>query len=395
MKNFFTLEGRIDCLSYFYILLFTVVVRLVTILMNLDSTPGSILSLIILIGCTWVFVCAVVKRFHDLDMSGANFWRLFIPLYNIYLMFGLLLFRKGTVGANTYGNDPLESRVISASALPIISEKVEQVGGETKLIFIIIAVALAVLFVAYLVVMNLPDDKSSNTSTTKSGSNVPTPQTSPITSDIPKDTPPEPPKTRPISNPDYVKNPSAYVVDDSVFGKFSWGIKDQIVWVEGSVDSDTLKFSAVIVRGGEKILKVVTYYIPWLQNFARYGNYEGLVKKEQLTSNERCWEDGAREWLQQNIEGKRIAFLDEGPYYYRYLELMGNYRWLVEDNSGKFTVDLAAFVIANGYGRPGFDSEGAKKEYENRSYNTGYFRYLEDLEGVASLKKLGLWGSCQ
>ena len=50
----------------------------------------------------------IVRRFHDLDRSGAHYWLLLIPVYNIYLGL-LLLFKKGTVGPNRFGADPLES----------------------------------------------------------------------------------------------------------------------------------------------------------------------------------------------------------------------------------------------------------------------------------------------
>ena len=50
----------------------------------------------------------VVKRLHDLDLHGSRFWLLFIPFYNVYL--GLfLLFKKGTVGPNKYGEDQIST----------------------------------------------------------------------------------------------------------------------------------------------------------------------------------------------------------------------------------------------------------------------------------------------
>jgi hypothetical protein len=49
-----------------------------------------------------------VKRLHDLDRSGAHYWLLLVPLYNIYLAL-LLLFKKGTTGPNRFGPDPLQS----------------------------------------------------------------------------------------------------------------------------------------------------------------------------------------------------------------------------------------------------------------------------------------------
>ena len=48
----------------------------------------------------------IVKRFHDLDKSGWFVLGLLVPFFNIYLWI-LLLFVKGTTGANRFGMDPL------------------------------------------------------------------------------------------------------------------------------------------------------------------------------------------------------------------------------------------------------------------------------------------------
>ncbi len=52
----------------------------------------------------------VVKRLHDIDRSGAWFWAMLIPGFNIFLSF-MLLFLKGTVGPNQFGDDPLQNGV--------------------------------------------------------------------------------------------------------------------------------------------------------------------------------------------------------------------------------------------------------------------------------------------
>ena len=54
----------------------------------------------------WAGVCITIKRLHDLNRPGWHWWLLAIPFYNFYL--GLvLLFQKGTQGANQFGRDPL------------------------------------------------------------------------------------------------------------------------------------------------------------------------------------------------------------------------------------------------------------------------------------------------
>ena len=50
----------------------------------------------------------VAKRFHDLDRSALYIFGLLVPFYNIYLSI-ILLFQKGTTGANRFGPDPLAS----------------------------------------------------------------------------------------------------------------------------------------------------------------------------------------------------------------------------------------------------------------------------------------------
>ena len=55
----------------------------------------------------YVTVVEVKKRFNDLNRSGWYYLALsFVPLYQLYLVF-ILLFKRGTVGTNRYGPDPL------------------------------------------------------------------------------------------------------------------------------------------------------------------------------------------------------------------------------------------------------------------------------------------------
>lgn len=51
-------------------------------------------------------VCVTVRRLHDLDRNGSQYFLLSIPFYNIYLGC-VLLFKRGTVGPNSYGEDPV------------------------------------------------------------------------------------------------------------------------------------------------------------------------------------------------------------------------------------------------------------------------------------------------
>ena len=48
----------------------------------------------------------LIRRFHDTEHSGWWYFTLFIPVFNFYTLY-LLLFKKGSVGSNRYGEDPL------------------------------------------------------------------------------------------------------------------------------------------------------------------------------------------------------------------------------------------------------------------------------------------------
>lgn len=67
--------------------------------------PGLI-SIPVAIAITIDHAFAVVRRLHDLDRPAADFWLLFIPLFTAYLNL-VLLFKRGTVGENQYGLDPM------------------------------------------------------------------------------------------------------------------------------------------------------------------------------------------------------------------------------------------------------------------------------------------------
>ncbi len=50
-------------------------------------------------------IIQTIKRFHDLNMEGTSYFLLFVPLYNIYILFRLF-FEEGTIGTNRFGPDP-------------------------------------------------------------------------------------------------------------------------------------------------------------------------------------------------------------------------------------------------------------------------------------------------
>ena len=68
---------------------------------------GLVVPLLIAILIPYVLSSTfIVKRFHDLGKSGANFFSLLIPIYNIHILIGLFT-ERGTIGVNQYGDDPV------------------------------------------------------------------------------------------------------------------------------------------------------------------------------------------------------------------------------------------------------------------------------------------------
>ena len=109
-KNYFSFEGRVNRIKYFFI---TLICELLCLPVKIipEFTQNEMLQLqygIVLILAIIVSICVTVQRLHDIDRPGIHFFLLLIPFYNIYL--GLvLLFKKGTNGPNLYGDDPLTS----------------------------------------------------------------------------------------------------------------------------------------------------------------------------------------------------------------------------------------------------------------------------------------------
>ncbi len=105
-------NGRISRSEYYMlnaiigIALFIVIFISMWLIGDLDNIillPIYITSFIIML---FLQSITVIKRLHDIERPGRQFWLLFIPIYNFYLQL-LLLFKKGTNGLNKYGFDPL------------------------------------------------------------------------------------------------------------------------------------------------------------------------------------------------------------------------------------------------------------------------------------------------
>ncbi len=206
--------------------------------------------------------------------------------------------------------------------------------------------------------------------------------------------PPPPPPVSTITNPDYLKNPSAYLIDNE--NKVFSSPKGKTLWVEEVVDSHTLKVSYIIDKAGEKIIKIEVLPIPWLTDPAEdriiTGGMVGFMW--ETTTAGQCWRKGAKEFLQNHFFHSEVFFNATG---WNHNGVFGDdYLLAYSDGTtgshgeGLLYLDLASYVIKNGFG--GFE---LPKNSSKSSGSGDYFFELKDMEEVASLAKRGLWGTCQ
>jgi len=203
--------------------------------------------------------------------------------------------------------------------------------------------------------------------------------------------PPPPPPNKDITNPDYLKNPSAYLVDFNNI--IPTNPRGNTLWVEGVVNSHTLKISYVINRAEEKILKVEKLLIPGLGDPG--GNRSILWGQARLVDRVECWENATMKFLQTNFLHTRVYFTNTGPsksYMLSYSDgTMGQRGYL----------DLVDYVIKNGYGSLDSPESTTRISVRYTPYSPqspqsrSYFNRLESVERVASLAERGLWGECE
>lgn len=73
-----------------------------------DEGAMSVASLFVMLLGQAFLIPSQIKRLHDIGWSGAAVLLFFLPIVNVILGFGLLLF-SGTKGPNAYGEDPHNS----------------------------------------------------------------------------------------------------------------------------------------------------------------------------------------------------------------------------------------------------------------------------------------------
>ncbi len=106
------IPGRMNRVKYLCLMLIIGLVGGVLIETWNHFSPDTYLVCVIIVEIATLF--PVVKRLHDIDRSGVWWWAMLVPGFNIFLGI-MLLFVKGTVGPNQFGDDPLQKRVCNKS----------------------------------------------------------------------------------------------------------------------------------------------------------------------------------------------------------------------------------------------------------------------------------------
>ena len=114
--NYWNFKGRSSRKSYWMLALTAISLQAVSLigssLAASGDTTASIVSLpinlfVVVVGFFLVIptIASAIRRCHDVNYS---YWYILIPLFNVYLI-ALMMFARGTVGANNYGEDPTDT----------------------------------------------------------------------------------------------------------------------------------------------------------------------------------------------------------------------------------------------------------------------------------------------
>ena len=109
----FSFQGRANRAWFFWhsVLDDFAVLTAAILLVVLGIAAGPLVALPmvgVMVAAGWAATAIAVKRLHDLGRPGWHILGTMVPIYNIWLGCELL-FRKGDVGPNEYGPDPLEA----------------------------------------------------------------------------------------------------------------------------------------------------------------------------------------------------------------------------------------------------------------------------------------------
>lgn len=112
IRKMFTFKGRASRSEYWWFVLFYFLMMLAIGVSSalIASIPflapiAALLVVIVYIAAIIAFISLGVRRLHDTNRTGAWYLIVFIPAGSIVLFVFFVL--RGTLGANTYGADPL------------------------------------------------------------------------------------------------------------------------------------------------------------------------------------------------------------------------------------------------------------------------------------------------
>ena len=110
-ENFFQWKGRLNRKRYIMRLL-VLTLSEAEIMRKGPALEG--LLLLCILPFTVSGYMLMIRRLHDIDLTGYFVLLNFIPFVNLGLLL-YVLFKKGTEGDNAYGPDPLEGSAVQAS----------------------------------------------------------------------------------------------------------------------------------------------------------------------------------------------------------------------------------------------------------------------------------------
>jgi uncharacterized membrane protein YhaH (DUF805 family) len=99
LKKYATFSGRARRKEYWYFYLFNLIIAIVLGLMSGPHRTGLPLAGLYNFAVVVPHIAVGVRRLHDSEHSG---WWILVPFANL-----ILLCRKGTIGSNKYGADPI------------------------------------------------------------------------------------------------------------------------------------------------------------------------------------------------------------------------------------------------------------------------------------------------
>ncbi|CAH2213244.1 conserved protein of unknown function [Tepidibacter aestuarii] len=116
MHRFFSLKGRLSrglfIGNIFAVIIFFTVLSTLYPYHLFDYNQFKLVDKIINTFNLLSIVCLIIQRLHDLDKSSIYALLLLVPIYNIFLIL-CILFKRGTIGSNQYGNDPLDTKSLA------------------------------------------------------------------------------------------------------------------------------------------------------------------------------------------------------------------------------------------------------------------------------------------